>query len=79
MNVPPPRNREYRYARDFESLSPVLFHNVGELAKRLATLGKKSTAKRLAAQDDGIARGAFEHGRYVIPLSLTDSFSDVLS
>jgi hypothetical protein len=66
VNVPPPTNREYRYARDFESLSPVLFHNVEELAKRLTTLGKKSTAKRLTTQDDGVARGAFEHGRYAM-------------
>ena len=59
MNVPPPTNREYQYPRDFESL----FHNVEELAKRLTTLGKRSTAKHLTTQD-GVARGAFEHSRY---------------
>ena len=68
-NVPPPSNREYRYANDFESLSPILFHNAEELAKKLATLGKKSTAKRFANQD-GNVRGAFEHGRYVASATL---------
>jgi hypothetical protein len=76
-SVPPPTIRENRYARDFESLSPVLFHNVAELAKRLSTLSKKSTTKRLANQDDGIVRGAYEHGRYGVLVASTESFSKI--
>ena len=68
-NVPQPSKREYRYSNDFESLSPILFYTAEELAKKLTTLSKKSTAKRFANQD-GDVRGAFEHGRYVVSATI---------
>ncbi len=68
-NVPPSSSRERHYSNDFESLSPFLFYSAEELAKKLATLCKKSTAKRFANQD-GDVRGAFEHGRYVLSATL---------
>ena len=63
----PQSSRPYtRFANDYESLSPILFHSAEELAKKLQTLSKKSTVKRVANEKDGMGRGAFEHGRYVL-------------
>ena len=52
----------------------VLIHNVAELAKRLSTLRK---TKRLANQDYGIIRGAYEHGRYEVLVMPIESFSEI--
>ena len=60
-------------ARDFESLSPISFHDAEELGKKISSLkprgaknrpGDTSQANRGYDKDrDDFYRGAFEHGR----------------
>lgn len=71
-----PRARP-RLSTDFESLSPIRFRNADEFSTKLATYKTKSRKGRgvatdnsqanktflLTPGDDGVARGAFEHGR----------------
>ncbi|KAF8621958.1 hypothetical protein AX15_007388 [Amanita polypyramis BW_CC] len=76
-NLPRSSKPYARFASDYESLSVILFHSAEELAKKLQALSKKSTAKRVTNDKDGMDRGAFEHGRtlYYILQGKLDPFT----
>lgn len=74
-----PRRRAYP-PEDFESLSPICFYNEAELSAKLGTLTTKfkkgvgypdtdnsSANKKYYLNDtkSGLARGMFEHSRYI--------------
>ncbi|KAK2462407.1 hypothetical protein APHAL10511_005713 [Amanita phalloides] len=61
--LPQPSQSEIRLSTTYESLSPILFYEAEELAKKLSALSKQSTKKRVVNEEDGVSRAVFEHGR----------------